>query len=483
MTQRWQEAGVTPAKQTSDTEFLRRAWLDLVGIIPPLNHDDGISGVNDFLASDAPNKRELLIDALLAKPRHGAHFSNIWKNILLPDDANARRFGETGFQSWLRSQFVDNVSYDRIVSQLVLASGNSNQTGPALYYSALQLKPEELASSTSRVFLGTQINCAQCHDHPFDHWKRSDFWGYAAFFAQLARPQGQQQFVAQVTDTNSGEVKIPDTDDPVAPKFLSGDASPDGSETRRQRLARWITSKDNPYFAKAAVNRIWAIMFGRGIVEPVDDLGLHNPPSHPELLQELSEYFVETGFDVKRLIRTLAMTRAYQLSSRSQAGNKRTPELFAQMAIKSLTAEQLYDCLLEGMRKREVTATNPAMGGRGFDQRRTAFLTKFRAPTQGATEFESGIPQALTMMNGVMVRDATDLRNSDLLRSLEAPFITDDQAVRILFLSTLSRLPDKEEVAQFSEYVELTKSNGTRQQALGDILWAILNSAEFVLNH
>lgn len=484
LAQRWSDANVSPVPQASDAEFLRRAWLDLCGIIPPLNHQDGISGVYDFLASKAPNKRELLVKSLLAKPRHGAHFANIWKNVLLPNDDNARRFGEAGFQSWLRAQFVDNVSYDRIVSQLILASGNSNQVGPALYYSALQVKPEALASSTSRVFLGTQINCAQCHDHPFDHWKRADFWSYAAFFAQLAKPQGQQQFVAQVMDTGTGEVTIPDTDDPVPPKFLSGNASPDGSEgTRRQRLATWITSKDNPYFARAAVNRIWAIMFGRGIVEPVDDLGQHNPASHPELLQELSEYFVETGFDVNRLIRTLAMTRAYQLSSRSQSDDERPPELFARMAIKSLTAEQLYDCLIEGMRKRENAPANQGMVGRSFDQRRTAFLAKFRAPTQGATEFESGIPQALTMMNGVMVRDATDLKNSDLLGSLEAPFISDTQAVRTLFLSTLSRLPDADEQALFGEHVELGKSNGKRQQALGDILWAILNSAEFVLNH
>ncbi len=285
-------------------------------------------------------------------------------------------------------------------------------------------------------------------------------------------------------DTNAGEVRIPDTDDPVVPKFLQGDSSPDKSEsTRRQRLAGWITSKNNPYFARAAVNRIWAIMFGRGIVEPVDDLGEHNPASHPEVLRELSEFFVKTGFDVNRLIRTLAATRAYQLSSRSKAGEERPPELFAQMAIKSLTAEQLYDCLLEGMRKRTIVPNNQTMGTRSFDQRRTAFLAKFRAPTQGATEFESGIPQALTMMNGAMVRDATDLQSSDLLRSLEAPFISDEQVVRTLFLSTLSRFPDAEEQKLFGEYVELAKSNGNRRQALGDILWAILNSAEFVLNH
>ncbi|MCH7729208.1 MAG: DUF1553 domain-containing protein, partial [Planctomycetes bacterium] len=259
----------------------------------------------------------------------------------------------------------------------------------------------------------------------------------------------------------------------------------DEKTSRRVQLAAWLTSAENPFFARATVNRVWALLFGRGFVDPVDDMGDHNPPSHPELLNELATYFVETGFDLRRLVRTLTYTKAYQLSSESAADEESHPALFARMAIKSLTAEQLYDCLGEAMRKREGVTTNQGrfQVNRRFDQNRQAFLTKFRAPTQGATDYEAGIPQALTLMNGALVRQATDLGESDLLVGLEAPFFTDDERVDVLFLSTLSRMPREDEREKFIKYVKSGGATGDRRKALGDILWALLNSAEFVLNH
>jgi hypothetical protein len=208
---------------------------------------------------------------LLAKPNHATHFSNIWENALLPADMNIRRLGlEQRFQEWLRGQFAANAPYNETVSQIILAKGQAAQTGPALFYTALKMQPEELAASTSKFFCGVQIQCAQCHDHPFDHWTRKDFWGYAAFFARLQKPLGDQQAAFQATDTPTGEVKIPDTDDDVMPQFLGGVPSKDNDRTRRIRLAEWLTSKDNPYFARATVNRVWALMFGRGLVDPVE---------------------------------------------------------------------------------------------------------------------------------------------------------------------------------------------------------------------
>jgi hypothetical protein len=487
----WTDNEVEPAPRTTDAEFLRRAWIDLCGIIPPINDNDGISGIHSFLRHEGANKRARLIEALLKKPTHATHFANVWKNALLPPDVNVRRFGgDNGFQTWLRGQFADNVPYDRMVSALLLANGNANQTGPALFYTALQLKPEDLAASTSRILLGTQIQCAQCHDHPFDHWKRKDFWGYAAFYARLQRATGNQQVTFQVADTQTGEVKIPGSDEVIQPAFLGGELSPDESGTnRRARLAQWLTSKENAWFAQATVNRVWAIMFGRGIVDPVDDMGAHNPPSHPELLDELSEYFVATGFNLNGLIRTLAATQAWQLSSRSTPGVEsdpadENPALFARMAIKSLTAEQLYDCLAEAMRKREATAQpQNRFTGRGFDQNRQTFLAKFRAPTQGATDYEAGIPQALTLMNGATIQQATDLSQSDLLQALDAPFFTNERRVEVLFLSTLSRMPHDDERKKLVEYVENGGATENSREALSDILWALLNSAEFVLNH
>ena len=215
------------APAASDAEFLRRAWLDLCGIIPPINDPDGISGIRNFLDSTDPDKRQKLIERLLAKPTHAAHFANVWRNVLLPADANVQQFGgDIGFQAWLRGQFADNVPYDKLIADLVTARGQANQTGPALFFTALQLKPEELAASTSRVFLGTQIQCAQCHDHPFDHWKQEDFWGYAAFFARLQLPPAATASrVFRSRMPNQGEVKLPDSDDVIAPRFLGGDES------------------------------------------------------------------------------------------------------------------------------------------------------------------------------------------------------------------------------------------------------------------
>jgi hypothetical protein len=482
LAERCKEEGIRPAAPASDTEFLRRASLDLTGVIPTVQE------VRAFLADASLDKRARLIERLLAKPNHATHFANIWRNVMLPSDANVVQFGQDGgFNNWLRGQFADNVPYDKVVTELLVTSGNAQQTGPALFYTALQLKPEELAASTSRIFLGVQIQCAQCHNHPFDHWTRKDFWGYAAFFARLQRPAGNQQFVFQVNDGDRGEVKLPESEEVVPPKYLGGAASPDeGPQNRRVRLATWLTSGDNPYFARAAVNRVWATLFGRGIVQPADDLGDHNPPSHPELLDELSRYFVQTGFDVRNLIRTLAATRAYQLSSESTEETPDRPELFARMAIKSLSAEQLYDCLIEAMRKR--VGVNP-QGGQivafrgGFDANRQSFLAKFRAPTQGATEFEAGIPQALTLMNGRLVREATDLANSDILVALDAPFFNDEERVETLFLSTLSRLPSSDERGKFAAHAQKAASAGQRRKGLSDILWALLNSAEFALNH
>lgn len=484
LAERWKQAGVEPAAPADDAEFLRRSCLDLTGVIPT------VSEVREFLADGRADKRSRWIDRLLSKPTHASHLAATWRQVLLPGGNDIQRFGGYApFQTWLRDKFADNVPYDRLVTELLTASGNFNQVGPALFYTSLELKPEELAANTSRIFLGVQIQCAQCHNHPFDHWKKQDFWGYAAFFARLQRPPAaQQQFFAQVADVDQGEVKLPGSDEPVLPQFLGGQLSTDeAGKNRRVRLAAWLTSPENPYFARATVNRIWGQLFGRGLVHPIDDLGQHNQPSHPELLDELSRHFVDSGCDVRRLFRVLVETRAYQLSSAVTSDVQPQPELFSRMAIKSMSAEQLYDCLVEAMRKRQDS--NTAMMGSvaafngQFNQDRQTFLARFQAPTQGASEFQASIPQALTLMNGRVMFDATDLQKSDLLVALSAPFFSDDERVEVLFLSTLSRLPRQHEWATFIEYVRSGGPNKDSRQALGDALWALLNSAEFVLNH
>jgi hypothetical protein len=355
--------------------------------------------------------------------------------------------------------------------------------GPGLFYTSRELKPEELAASTSRAFLGTQVQCAQCHDHPFDRWKQRDFWGLAAFFGRLQSVQSRRSATSQLLDGEQGEIKLPGSEEVVPPRVLGGEASGDeAAGTRRQRLVQWLTWPENPFVARAAVNRVWAQLFGRGLVEPVDDMGIHNPPSHPELLDELAAYFVRTGYDLRALIRTLAATRAYQLSSQTQGGSDR-PELFARMAIKSLTGEQLYDSLLEATRRRQAPISAPQVSFRRLDPERSAFLARLRTPGRRLAEYEGGIPQALTLMNGATMHQGTDLAQSDLLIALDAPFFTTQGRVEALFLQALSRPPDAAELARFVSHVERASSGTERRRALGDVLWAILNSAEFGLNH
>jgi hypothetical protein len=475
----WESAGFEPAPPASDAEFMRRAYLDLTGRIPR------IAEAREFLADPRPDKRARLIDSLLARPAHASHLANTWRSFLLPENFAPNQFAATqGFDGWLRGRFANNAPYDELVREIILARGQVNQAGPVYFYTSLQNKPEELAASTSRAFLGVKIECAQCHDHPFDHWTQEDFWGFAAFFARLSRSQGQPA-AFQVLDGNEGEVTNPRTGETVPPRYLRGNVVADEEGvTRRQKLAEWLTWQKNPYFARAAVNRAWALLFGRGIVDPVDDLGEHNVASHPEVLDELSRHFIETGFDLRRLLRTLALTRAYQLSSRASADRQAPPGLFARMAVKTLTGEQLYDCLGVASARREAGAQQALIGfNASYNAARVQFLTRFRTPAGSTAEYLGGIPQALTLMNGELVAAATDLERSDLLIALQAPFFSDEERVESLFLATLSRLPDDSERARFVEYVASRPSAEERQAALADIFWALLNSAEFTFNH
>ncbi len=265
--------------------------------------------------------------------------------MMLPAEFDPAQLGQVaGLQSWLRQQFVRDLRYDRLVAEFLSSTGDQ-QTGPALFYRSLEAKPEKLAAATSRIFLGLQIRCAECHDHPFDHWTQRDFWGYAAFFAQLQPDTSMRGDTYRLVDLPSGEVTLPATTEVVAPRYPAGDRpTVEGRGTRRRQLSIWMASRDNPYLAPAAVNRVWEQLFGRGLVHPVDDLGPHNPASHPELFAELAAYFVEQAFDLQTLYRMLTNTDAYQRTS-DLDGPETDPPLYARMAVKRLTAEQLFDSL------------------------------------------------------------------------------------------------------------------------------------------
>lgn len=483
----WAAAGVEPAQAADDAEFLRRVWLDVAGKIPTA------AEARAFLDDPTPDKRARLVERLLRSSAATNHAVNTWRNLLIPEAASnpAARILAPDFDAWLRARLAGGL--DVLARDLFSApidgrgpytyqqGSNKAEPTPLAYYAAKGYRPEDLAASTARQFLGVRIECAQCHNHPFSSWKRDEFWSLAAAFAgvqQPAQPNGGISFNTR-EDPKKRELEIPGTTRKVSARFPDG-TEPDSSRDAgaRQALARWMTSPGNPYFAKAAVNRTWSQLFGIGLVDPVDDFGDANPPSHPELLEDLAAWFISSGYDRQALIRALTATRAYGLSSDAEQSRTADPRLFARGPVRGLTADQFYDSLAQAVGLPPDLTANPR--GIVVNGPRAAFLEKFAAGDDRPTEHQTSIPQALALMNGAFVAGATDLAQGETLGAVaDAPFLDDQGRVETLFLAALSRRPRPEESARLVAYVA---SRGSRP-ALADIFWALLNSAEFKLNH
>lgn len=487
---RWQADGIVPAPPADDAEFLRRAWLDLCGRIPP------VWVVREFLADESPDKRRRVIDELLEGPLYVTHFTDVWRNILLPEVTTdpQLRFLVPSFDAWLRQKLAANTPYDRMAAELLTTSlagvqadnpfPRNSEVSPVGYYQAKQIKPENLAASTSRIFLGVRLECAQCHDHPFDSWKREEFWSFAVFFAGMQRTAegGVLGAVTELFDRQ--QLTIPETEITVKAAFLDGSAPEWKYATSpRATLAQWTTSPENPYFVRTAVNRMWAHLMGVGIVEPVDDFGPSNEPSHPELLDVLGQHFVDADFDVKFLTRAIAASRAYQLTSRQTDASQSNSRYFARMAVKGLTPEQLFHSLAEATGFYEpYDGQNPFLNRNGSPQ--AEFRELFGNSSESTTEQTTSILQALAMMNGDFTADATDLEQSRTLTAVcEFPLMTDAERIETLFLAALGRPPRADELERFSAYVATGGPTGQQRRALSDVFWALLNSSEFKLNH
>lgn len=474
------DAKVPAAPPAEDTEFLRRAYLDITGRIPA-PHD-----VYEFLANTSADKRAKLIDELLDTPRAASHAAAVWRAALAPETTavpEARVF-RPGFEAWLRGRFRANAPYNALVRELLTAplSTDSDNPTPAMrrpddpnplaFYAVKDAKPENLAAVTARVFLGVQIECAQCHDHPFAKWTRDQFWNQAAFFAGIDR-SGNNLF-APISENTARREIAPGTGKPPVPAlFLDarGTAAKPGTSTRTA-LADWVTARDNPFFARAAVNRVWGQFFGRGLVDPVDDFNDDNPASHPELLDDLAAAFVDSGFDLRYLSRAVGRTRAYQRTSARTAPGQDDPRLFARMAVKGLTGEQLFDSLVRATGFRETARTSP----------RDQFLTRFAASGRPA-EPETSIPQALGLMNGQFVADATTLDKSPTLQAAcETPGFSRSGRIEAVYVAALARKPTEKERDRCLKHLGGARGAALAER-LGDVFWALLNSAEFRLNH
>ena len=486
----WRANQIDPALPADDEELVRRVFLDLCGRTPSVHE------IRSYLADKNPNRYEQLVERLLRHRDHASHLAMIWRSFLIPEGVDLTAFGGVdAFDRWLADRFGRNEPYDSTVRSLLLAEGRLSRSGPLLFYSAAKLDPDLLAARSARVFLGMRLECAQCHDHPFEPWTQEEFWGFAAFFAQISRPQGDLKAVStvmQVHDVDHGEVKLPKTNVVIAPHFLNGEQTPGldrkpgaPPESRREELARWLTAVENPYFSRATANRVWSILFGKGIVDPVDDFGIRHPPKSPQLLELLAGRLAGTKFDLRDLFRTIALSRAYRLSSGAKTADLNRTEWFAQMNVKTFSAEQVYDCMAVATMFDTTSTEDPFSLNlvRAGNAERDLFLQQFRTPSGRSTEYLGGIPQALTLMNGTLIDSATGLEKSGLLKSLKAPFFTNKQRVEVLYLAVLSRYPRPSEWELLNQYINDKTPAREVQENLSDILWALLNSAEFTMNH
>ncbi|MFO0910642.1 MAG: DUF1549 and DUF1553 domain-containing protein [Isosphaeraceae bacterium] len=485
----WAEMGASPAPPAEDSEFLRRVHLDLAGRIPTA------AETRAFLDDRDPQKRRKLIDRLLASPAFINHQANTWKDILVPESRGSFliRFFEPVMDAWLKNRLAGDARLDVMVREILTVPVGATQNvfnmqpdtkpTPIAFVAAKDGKPENLAAAASRVFMGVRLECAQCHNHPFAKWKREEFWGLASFFAGINR-QGSGDAIFQGTETNNkSSLSIPGTTRTVQATFLDGGRpllKP--NESPRAALAEWMTSADNPYFARASVNRVWAQFFGIGIVDPVDDLGAGIEPSHPALFDLLADQFAANQFDLRYLSRAIVLTKAYQLSSAGGSPSSDVYHLFDRMPVRGLTPLQLYESLVRAAGlPREVDQSPFVIDS---NSNRGEFLERFQSQDEKPTDHQTSILQALTLLNGRMVDTASSVERGKTLRGIADAYFLDTPAkIEALYLAALSRRPRAEELERLVAYVERGGPTLDPKKALSDLFWSLLGSAEFVYNH
>jgi hypothetical protein len=473
-------AKLPAAPRCNDSDFIRRASLDIVGVIPTADR------VEAFLNDKSPDKRARLVDELLANANYGRRMADVWMLLLYPNESDNRFVNKEPLSKWLHDQFNANTPWDKMVSELLTATGDQEKNGAVTYYMANR-GVDKITDSVAKAFLGIQLQCAQCHNHPFTSWKQTEYWGMAQFFmkanATIVRPKKDNGNLSAGVNEIERPIRkfnpLPDSTKTVPAKFLGGEEAklPKG-EPYRPVLAKWATAPENPYFSKAMVNRVWSQFFGRGFVNPVDDMLPENEPSHPALLNELAGQFAVSGFDLKHLIRAICNSQAYQRSSKPLPGNKDDSTLFSHQAVKVLSPEQLFDSLSTVLGGAGPADGRPGKGMGAYRGPRTArdVFVLFFQPGENAkpTEYDEGIPQALKLMNSARLNNSPAL-----VRELGQKGRTPPQIVEKLYLMTVARKPTDPEMRKMTAYVARQPDGAS---AYSDILWALLNSSEFTMN-
>ena len=470
---------IVPSELCADEEFLRRASLDLIGVLPTVEE------ARKFLASRAPNKRAQLVDELLDRPEYADFWGLFWSDRL----SNSRQFlyekGTFFFQQWLREAMAQNLPYDQFARDLITATGGLYEVAPTSYY-PLMKKAEDMATTTSQVFLGVSLECARCHDHPFEKWKQDDFLGLAAFFPQVRYKNRIRQNERVLYLDAKRELTHPKSKKPVAPKFLGGQTvKVEPGRDRREVLADWMTSPSNPFFARAIVNRFWKHYLGRGLVEPVDDFRVSNPPTNEALLDALAEDFIRHKYDLKHLFRMIVGARVYQLSAQPNGTNKEDKQFYSRFYLKRLNAEELLDGICR------VTEIPEKFPGFHLGTRATQlpdpkvpsyFLDVFdRATRETVCERKetTSVMQIMHLVSGDTINQKIRAENS-LIERLIKSGKGSREIIEELYLRTLSRFPKKEEAQLAQQGIGQAP---TPREGYEDLLWALLNSKEFLFNH
>jgi Protein of unknown function (DUF1553)/Protein of unknown function (DUF1549) len=496
---RWKELDVHPAPLAEDAIFLRRLSLDLTGRIPELLEIVDFTDKTNTRTDKHWNAAEIYLNTDYST----RHFANFWRTVIIGRSSNQQfQFFYPQFEQWLEDRIRKNTPLDDMTKQiLTVQNGNQNinQFGgpgmqglsPAAFVAVNEGKAENIAGASARVFLGVKIECAQCHKHPFAKWTKEQFWEYAAFFS------GPNQFVQPVPGKQKGrnfiagrEIPIPETDKIAKAKFLTGKEPNWGAfSDSRKVLAEWVTSPENPYFARAMADHLWSYFFGVSLLEPILEPNDDSPVTHPELMDKLASELIKHKFDQKFVIRALVHTNAYRRSSGGpELATKEDYHLFLRMPIRALTPEQIYDSLDMATRNKRETNTptyDPRFAGNPFAMNNTPrgeFLNKFGTQDR-RYDPQTSILQALFMMNGKFMSERTRADGNDSIKSLAEEARSTEKKLTSMYYLTLSRPPRAEEVQRLVPYLDNGGPSHNIQRAYEDVYWTLLNSPEFLLNH
>jgi hypothetical protein len=483
------QMSIPPSGLCTDEEFVRRAYLDACGLLPTPDE------AKKFLDDKSANKRAKLIDALLDRPEFSDFWALKWADVFRSSRKTIQLKGAHAFQQWLRDRFIANAPFDSIVHDIITSNGNTYSSPPANYY-RIAKDPQNLAETTAQLFFGVRMQCAKCHNHPFERWTQDDYYSMAAWFARIkvkadtTMPGATKQapLAEIVFSARDGEITQPRSGKVMAPKFLGGKipAIAPGTD-RRDVFADWLTDAANPFFAKSVANRVWFHLNGKGIVDPVDDFRESNPSCNDELLEALAKDFAGNKYDMRKLIRTIMNSRTYQLSAQPNDINKDDGKYFSHAITKQLTAEQLLDALCDVTGLPEKFTGLP-LGTRAIQlpdgEVNHPFLKAFGQPARELVcecerESDSNLGQALQLINGPTINEK--IRNpGNRLGKLMTAKKADRDILDELYLVTLSRLPTDAERTPALSHVG---RNSDKRRAWEDVLWALLNTREFLFRH